>query len=277
MERLSKYEFENFRELIYRESGINLTEQKKILLEGRLQKRLQTLSLTNFQEYFKLVSSKQGETERVLMLDAVSTNKTDFYREPHHFEFLSKTIVPEFIRTNPGKTLRIWCAASSTGEEPYTISITLEELKERFDFNYSLDASDISTKVLQHAVNGIYDLERVRPVPDRLLKKYFLKSKDASKNLVRVNIDIRKKINYHRINLMEMPYPFSKQKVDVIFCRNVLIYFDKATQNKVVSNLCDCLTNNGYLLIGHSESLFQMNLPLKQILPATFQKFVNHG
>ena len=272
MERLSKYEFENFRELIYRESGINLSEQKKILLEGRLQKRLQTLSLTNFQEYFRLVSSKQGETEKILMIDAVSTNKTDFYREPHHFEFLANTIVPEFIQRNAGKTLKIWCAASSTGEEPYTIAITLEELLERYSFMYSLDASDISTKVLQQASNGIYNMGRVKPVPERLLKKYFLKSKDPLKNLVRVNGDLRKKGNYQRINLMEMPYPFSKQKVDVIFCRNVLIYFDKATQQKVVSNLTSCLNEGGYLLIGHSESLFQMNLPLRQIHPATFQK-----
>ncbi|MFN7489755.1 MAG: CheR family methyltransferase [Chryseotalea sp.] len=272
MERLNKKEFEVFRELIYEESGINLTEQKKILLEGRLQKRLQSLNLSSFEEYFNLISSKQGETEKVLMLDAVSTNKTDFYREPHHFEFLSHTIVPQFITKQNNRPFKVWCAASSTGEEPYTIAITLEELKEKFHFSYTLEASDISTKVLQHAITGIYDRQRVAPIPERLLKKYFLKNKDNSKPLVRVQETLRKKINYQRINLMEVPYPFSKQKVDVIFCRNVLIYFDKITQHKVVSHLTDCLHPNGYLLIGHSESLFQMDLPLKQIHPATFQK-----
>jgi chemotaxis protein methyltransferase CheR len=129
MERLNKKEFEVFRELIYEESGINLTEQKKILLEGRLQKRLQSLNLSSFEEYFNLISSKQGETEKVLMLDAVSTNKIDFYREPHHFEFLSHTIVPQFITKQNNRPFKVWCAASSTGEEPYTIAITLEELK----------------------------------------------------------------------------------------------------------------------------------------------------
>lgn len=274
MIKLSQGDFEQLSSYVYQQCGINLTPPKRVLLEGRLQKRLQSLEMKSFMEYYKYVKSSAGRGELVHMLDSVSTNKTDFFREPGHFNLLRDHILPGFKKMNPSRPLRIWSAACSTGEEPYTTAMVLQDAVEKLgDLNYEILATDISSKVLKHAANAVYREDRIADVPMDFRKKYLLKSKDPKKGLVRIIPTLRKKVRFQRLNLMESEYlSLIKRPQDLVFCRNVLIYFDKPTQQNVVRKLVECLNPGGYLFIGHSESLFEMDLPLKQLMPATFQK-----
>lgn len=225
-------------------------------------------------EYYKHVKSVAGRGELVHMLDSVSTNKTDFFREPGHFNLLRDHILPGFKGMNVNRPLRIWSAACSTGEEPYTTAMVLQDAVEKLgSINYEILATDISSKVLKHAANAVYREDRIGDIPMNFRKKYLLKSKDPNQGLVRIIPALRKKVRFRRMNLMDNEY-LSQIKVpqDLVFCRNVLIYFDKPTQQNVVRRLVECLSPGGYLFIGHSESLFEMDLPLKQLMPATFQK-----
>ena len=225
-------------------------------------------------EYYKHVKSVAGRGELVHMLDSVSTNKTDFFREPGHFNLLRDHILPGFKGMNVNRPLRIWSAACSTGEEPYTTAMVLQDAVEKLgSINYEILATDISSKVLKHAANAVYREDRIGDIPMGFRKKYLLKSKDPNQGLVRIIPALRKKVRFQRMNLMDNEY-LSQIKIpqDLVFCRNVLIYFDKPTQQNVVRRLVECLSPGGYLFIGHSESLFEMDLPLKQLMPATFQK-----
>lgn len=225
-------------------------------------------------EYYKHVKSVAGRGELVHMLDSVSTNKTDFFREPGHFNLLRDHILPGFKGMNVNRPLRIWSAACSTGEEPYTTAMVLQDAVEKLgSINYEILATDISSKVLKHAANAVYREDRIGDIPMGFRKKYLLKSKDPNQGLVRIIPALRKKVRFQRMNLMDSEY-LSQIKIpqDLVFCRNVLIYFDKPTQQNVVRRLVECLSPGGYLFIGHSESLFEMDLPLKQLMPATFQK-----
>ncbi len=274
MIKLSQGDFERLSSYVYQQCGINLTPPKRVLLEGRLQKRLQSLQMKSFMEYYKHVKSVAGRGELVHMLDSVSTNKTDFFREPGHFNLLRDHILPGFKGMNVNRPLRIWSAACSTGEEPYTTAMVLQDAVEKLgSINYEILATDISSKVLKHAANAVYREDRIGDIPMNFRKKYLLKSKDPNQGLVRIIPALRKKVRFRRMNLMDNEY-LSQIKVpqDLVFCRNVLIYFDKPTQQNVVRRLVECLSPGGYLFIGHSESLFEMDLPLKQLMPATFQK-----
>jgi chemotaxis protein methyltransferase CheR len=270
--RLSDRDFHQLSEEVYRYAGIHLTLPKKNLLEGRLQKRLTSLGLSSFDEYRKLLSSAAGTEEFVHMIDVVSTNKTDFFREPAHFDFMNRVALPEQVQQKGNKSIQIWCSACSTGEEPYTIAMVLQEAMQRLGmFEYKILATDISTRVLQSAKNAVYLKSKEHDIPSPLRHKYLLKSKDPAKDLIRFVPEIRQKVEFQRFNLISDELA-SNRVFDLIFCRNVLIYFDKPTQEKVVSRLLKRLKPGGYLLIGHSESLFHMNLPVRQIMPATFQK-----
>lgn len=274
MIKLSQGDFERLSSYVYQQCGINLTPPKRVLLEGRLQKRLQSLQMKSFMEYYKHVKSVAGRGELVHMLDSVSTNKTDFFREPGHFNLLRDHILPGFKGMNVNRPLRIWSAACSTGEEPYTTAMVLQDAVEKLgSINYEILATDISSKVLKHAANAVYREDRIGDIPMGFRKKYLLKSKDPNQGLVRIIPALRKKVRFQRMNLMDSEY-LSQIKIpqDLVFCRNVLIYFDKPTQQNVVRRLVECLSPGGYLFIGHSESLFEMDLPLKQLMPATFQK-----
>ncbi|MCG8390149.1 MAG: protein-glutamate O-methyltransferase [Cytophagales bacterium] len=274
MIKLSQGDFERLSSYVYQQCGINLTPPKRVLLEGRLQKRLQSLQMKSFMEYYKHVKSVAGRGELVHMLDSVSTNKTDFFREPGHFNLLRDHILPGFKGMNVNRPLRIWSAACSTGEEPYTTAMVLQDAVEKLgSINYEILATDISSKVLKHAANAVYREDRIGDIPMGFRKKYLLKSKDPNQGLVRIIPALRKKVRFQRMNLMDNEY-LSQIKIpqDLVFCRNVLIYFDKPTQQNVVRRLVECLSPGGYLFIGHSESLFEMDLPLKQLMPATFQK-----
>jgi chemotaxis protein methyltransferase CheR len=272
--KLSDEDFKRLSEFIYREYGIKMPPAKKVMLQGRLQKRLRELDITSFRDYVDYVFSKEGQDNEIIhMIDVVSTNKTDFFREPVHFEFLAQEVVPRFAQeTGLRYPLKIWSAGCSSGEEPYTIAITLMECKEKFPaLEFQILGTDISTRILQTAVDAIYKENRIEGIPLQILKKYFLRSKDRTNPTVRLIPEIRKRVSYMRLNLMESVYPVPDM-FDVIFCRNVLIYFDRVTQEQVINKLCMHLKSGGYFFLGHSESTTGMVVPLRQIKPTIFVK-----
>jgi chemotaxis protein methyltransferase CheR len=272
--KLTDEEFRKLSEFIFKEYGIKMPPVKKIMLQSRLQKRLRELNIDNFKDYVDYVFSKDGQDNEVIhMIDVVSTNKTDFFREPVHFEFLTNIAVPEFMDETHGKgTLKIWSAGSSSGEEAYTIAITMQELKEKFPgLDYSIFGTDISSRILHSAIEAIYKENRLEGVPLNIKRKYFLKSKDRNNPTVRVIPELRRKTSFARLNFMDNTFNVN-ETFDVIFCRNVLIYFDRETQERVINKLCMKLKPNGIFFLGHSESITSMQVPLKQIKPTIFRK-----
>ncbi|QHT68149.1 protein-glutamate O-methyltransferase [Rhodocytophaga rosea] len=271
--KMSTAEFNKLSTFIYNEYGIKLPPVKKTMLESRLQKRLHALQFSTFREYCDFAFSNQGKhTEIIPMIDLVTTNKTDFFREPVHFDFLQTYILPELIRASPSRPLKVWSAGCSSGEEPYTLAMVLQEYAETHPpLNYSVMATDISTQVLNKAITAVYSEERIAGIPMTLKRKYFLKSKDAVKRTVRIVPHIRSKVQFARLNFMDdvldVPADF-----DLVFCRNVIIYFDKPTQEKVINKLCDKIKPGGYFFLGHSESITGMTLPLQQLKPTIFRK-----
>jgi chemotaxis protein methyltransferase CheR len=266
--------FQKLSAFIYSQYGIKMPEVKKVMLQSRLQKRLRELKMESYEQYCDLIFSKDGEAmELVHMIDVVTTNKTDFFREPSHFDFMTQTVLPEFvIRDKSGKVLKIWSAGCSSGEEVYTLAIVLSEFQqEHKSFDFSIFGTDISTRILQKAVDAIYTEERASNIPVDIKKKYFLRSKDRVKPTVRVVPDLRKKAVYQRLNFMDDYYPVN-ETFDVIFCRNVLIYFDRPTQQSVINKLCSKLRSGGYFFLGHSESITGMQVPLVQLKPTVFMK-----
>lgn len=272
--KLSDEEFKKLSEFIYHEYGIKMPPVKKIMLQSRLQKRLRELNIPNFKDYVEYVFSKEGQDNEVIhMIDVVSTNKTDFFREPVHFDFLSGEFIPEFMNETHGKGyLKVWSAGCSSGEEPYTIAITLAECKEKHPgLEYSILGTDISSRILKNAIEAIYKENRIEGLPLNLKRKYFLKSKDRTNPTVRVIADLRRRVSFGRLNFMDHSFAVN-ETFDVIFCRNVLIYFDRETQEKVINKLCTKLRHNGVFFLGHSESITSMQVPLKQIKPTIFRK-----
>jgi chemotaxis protein methyltransferase CheR len=273
--KLSDEEFKKLSEFIYNEYGIRMPPVKKIMLQSRLQKRLRELNITSFKEYVNYVFSKEGQDNEVIhMIDVVSTNKTDFFREPVHFEFLADKIIPEYLESTQGRRqLKLWSAGCSSGEEPYTIAITLSECRERYRnlFDYHILGTDISTRILNNAIEAIYKDNRAEDIPLTYKRKYLLKSKDRSNPTVRIIPELRSKCSFARLNFMDNVYNIN-DTFDVIFCRNVLIYFDRETQESVINKLCTKLKPGGYFFLGHSESITSMHVPLKQIKPTIFTK-----
>jgi chemotaxis protein methyltransferase CheR len=262
-------EFHRFRTLIYDESGISLSEQKQSFLASRLSKRLHDLDLATFSEYYAKVIEDQAHEEFTRMLDLISTNKTDFFREPKHFDFLREKILPGL---DSAKRIRIWSSACSTGEEPYTIAMTLYEAvrsPERWDMK--ILASDLSTRVLAKAAAGVYNEERFRTVPPGVMKRHFLRGRGDQTGVFKVKPHIADAITFRRINLMDDCFPI-KNPLDLIFCRNVMIYFDRPTQETLVNKFHRYLKPGGYLFIGHSESLQWVTHSFKSIAPTIYRK-----
>lgn len=274
LQQLSGEEFIKLSSFISQAYGIKMSEAKKTTLQCRLQKRLRVLELDNFSDYLNYVFGKDGqENELIHMMDEVSTNKTDFFREIDHFNQLSKYILLELrAGMKRSEQLKIWSAGCSSGEEAYTIAFTIEEFQERYHaFDYKIYGTDISTKVIKQAINAIYHEEKVAVIPDEVKKKYMLKSKDMENLTVRVKPNIRERVSFFRQNFMDERYNVP-DRMDMIFCRNVLIYFDSETQEKVLRKLLSKLKEGGYLFLGHSESITNMNLPLIRIKPTVFKK-----
>jgi len=252
-------------QLVYERSGITLHDGKRPLVVARLQKRLRALALETFAQYLKYLDGDKGSEELVLLLDAIATNHTYFFREEQHFKLLAEKIVPKHRQTR--QPLNIWCAACSTGEEPYTIAMTLGELNPPMDFR--MLASDISTKALRAAQAGVYKMQAVEKLPIEILRKYFEKGMGDTAGFARVRKELRDNITFKHINLLEVPA--FDTKFDVIFCRNVMIYFDRAVQQRVVNALERHLRPGGYLFISHSESLNGVTHGMRWIAPAAYQ------
>lgn len=274
---MSGREFDRLSEFIVTHCGIKMPPVKKVMLQARLQKRLRSLRMETFKDYCDFVlGSPDGAEELVHMIDAVTTNKTDFFREPVHFQFLQETALPEFLNDSAASPIKkkftVWSAGCSSGEEPYTLGIVLTEFAaQNPEFQFAILATDISTKVLEKARLGIYDQHVVAGIPLSLKQKYFLKSKDREKGLVRVTPALRAQVAFQRLNLME-EHLMVPELVDAIFCRNVMIYFERQTQLNLLNRLCRCLKTGGYLFLGHSETVHGFDLPLVRISSTIYRK-----
>lgn len=266
-------DFHRISSYVYHECGIKLGIEKKIMVESRLQQRLRALRLEAFNDYVRFVFDNGDNNPEIRnMIDRLTTNKTDFYREPEHFNYLTETVLPEFNQQQAGEQFRVWSAACSSGEEAYTIAMVIEEFKEIITrFSYSVLGTDLSVSMLEKARTAVYTEQKADSIPSALRKKYLLKSIDRNQKRIRIIPEIRQYVSFHQVNLVKDPFekygPF-----DAIFCRNVLIYFDRATQVKVVEALFQQIIPGGYLFVGHSEALTNFNLPLVQIRPSIYKK-----
>lgn len=279
-ESLAKMTEADFRQLsrfVQETWGIKLPINKKLMLEGRLRRRLTQLQMADYREYCEYLFSPEGhDREAREMIDLVSTNKTDFFREAEHFTYLVDQALPELRSScaagDYGVPLKIWSAGCSSGEEPYTMAMVLSDYAEyQPGFRFSIYASDISQKVLQTAVMAIYNEAKIAPVPLEMRRKYLMRSKDSSKQQVRFIPQIRNLITFDRINLMNID-----EQVDevfhIIFCRNVIIYFDRATQEVLLNKFAHKLCPGGYLFLGHSEALAGMQVPFRSVAPMVYRK-----
>ncbi len=274
--QMSDKVFVRLSEFIRDSCGIRLPPVKKMMLEGRLRKRLRALCIESFERYCEFLFSPTGsQSEFIHMIDAVTTNKTDFFREPDHFDYLSERVLPELVPLHGSgvrKKLNVWSAACSTGEEPYTLAMVLREFAEGCPgFSFSILATDISTAVLDKARSAIYEHDRVDPIPMMLRKRYLLKSKEKDKGLVRIAPELRNSVRFERLNFLEEEYGID-EPMAIVFCRNVLIYFDRSTQEKLVNRLSQHMMSGGYLFVGHSESLHSLDLPLVQTATSIYRK-----
>jgi chemotaxis protein methyltransferase CheR len=262
-------DFSQISQIVYEHAGIRLNSGKEELVRSRLIKRLRALGIASFQEYLNHVKEDRTAQELNVMIDSLTTNKTSFFRENQHFEYLRTQVLPTLKNRNDG--LRVWSAGCSSGEEPYSIAMLLFEECPGIDRSaMKILATDISSRVLTKARAGEYEEDYIRDVPAPLLAKYFSLVRTNSSRIYRVNDNIRNMVRFARLNLMEnwpMKGPF-----DVIFCRNVMIYFDNASQRDLVHRFSEMVTPGGHLLVGHSESLVASSGEFKYVRPATYMK-----
>jgi len=254
-------------DLVYEHSRIRLGAEKQTLLANRLQKRLRTLGLTSYDDYCAVLQSNGGVQEIEELVDLISTNHTRFFREPNHFSFLANRVLPALVPRliTSGSTLRLWSAAASSGEEPYTIAIVVAEHSRTCpSLDWQITASDISRRMLGHAQKGIYQIDSLESVPPELLRRYFQKGIGVRAGACRIKREIQEHVRFERINLFQAEYPMLP-KQHVIFCRNVMIYFDLPSRAAAVQRLIRQLSPGGYLVVGNSESLLGINHGLQQI------------
>lgn len=270
---MSPYEFKRISEFVQTNFGIKLPDHKRIMVQGRLHKRLAALQMTSFSIYVHYLFSEEGMKEEIpVMVDLISTNKTNFFREAAHFNTLADVVLKEFISSKNMNTFKIWSAGCSSGEEVYTLAMVINEfIDSHLKFHYKIWGTDISGRMLEKASKAIYDTKDVENIPLFLKKKYLLKHKNKEIHKIRVVPELRKKTEFSYLNFMDDDYKIT-QIYDVIFCRNVLIYFEKNIQEAVLLKILKNLRLGGYLFLGHSESINDMNLPVKKITPTVFQK-----
>ena len=264
-------DYRRLAEFIHGHAGIKMPPSKKTFLEGRLRKRLTRLGFPSFDAYCRYLFDQGGLVdEEVSLIDAVTTNKTDFFREPHHFDFLTREALPHLTGRGIGirQPLQIWSAGCSTGAEPYTIAMVCQDFASHTPrFGFEITASDISVSVLTEAARAIYSHAVIEPVPMDLRKRYLLR--DEASDEVRIAPELRRRISFGRLNLTNAA-DRPRHPMDLVFCRNLLIYFDKATQLAVLKRLCRDLRVGGYLFLGHSESITGLDLPLSQVATTVF-------
>jgi len=275
---VSERDVQGLLSLIQAECGIVLARAKYPMIESRLRKRTRALGMESLAEYCRYVVSPAGrEAEAPYLVDAITTHKTDFFREPAHFDFLIARAVPELAEkygSGVRRPLTVWSSACSTGEEPYTLAMVLSEYAaadERGLFRFSIAATDVSRGVIETARAAIYPEAATAAIPEVLRRRYLLRSRDRERGLVRVAPAIRAAVEFRALNLMESGYGFD-EPLDIVFCRNVMIYFDRAAQERVLRKIVACLRPGGFLFMGHAESLAGFDLPLTQVVPTVHRR-----
>ena len=265
-------DFDQIRQLASEFTGISLSEHKKEMVYSRLARRLRALDISEFSDYISYLRAHERE-ELGNFVNSITTNLTSFFRENHHFEYLSSTVIPELASQHKAdKKIRGWSAGCSTGEEPYSVAMTLSEAPE-FDmrsWDVRMLATDLDTNVLRHAKNGVYDLDRIKGIDESRRRKWFEHQKQDEKSVYHVSNKLKEKITFNQLNLMK-PWPING-KFDFIFCRNVVIYFDKPTQRKLFDRYADALNEGGYLFIGHSETLHGVTTRFKSLGRTIYRK-----
>ena len=271
--RDSDYQF--IRQLVYSRSRINLGPDKKELVSARLSKRLRETKITSISDYCRYLQEQESEEELSHLIDAISTNYTFFFREHEHFEFLTEVALPELERRRQKEqwaSLNAWSAACSTGEEPYSLAIHLAEyFGARPNWPWRIEATDISHRVLQRARIGIYRHEAISRIPAGVLKAHFQKGFGPQDGNFRVKPHIQQGVTFRQLNLLDGQFPF-KDGFHCIFCRNVMIYFDRPTQEELINKLAQRLVPGGYLFVGHSESLSSIKHSLETVKPAIYRR-----
>jgi chemotaxis protein methyltransferase CheR len=275
-DHLSHRNYQRLATFIEGYSGIQMPPSKLTMIEGRLRKRLRATGMPDLKQYCEFLFEKNGlATEAIHLINVMTTNKTEFFREPDHFRFLTEQAVPRLMANTRGGTgtlLKVWSAACSTGAEPYTLAMVLADLAQQMPApRYGIIATDISTEVLDVAIAGVYPESMTSAVPPELRRRYVMRSKDRSRREVRIAPELRAAVRFGRVNLMEAPYQVDRD-MDVIFCRNILIYFDKATQQTVLRHLTEHMRPAGFLFLGHSETLAGFQLPLDSVAPTVFRR-----
>lgn len=252
-QHLSESDFTKFKELIFRESGIKLNETKKALVQSRLSKRIRKLGLKDYSSYYHYLIDNY-EAEKTEFVNAITTNKTEFFRENKHFEYIKDVFLP-YLEKRGVESIRIWSAGCSTGEEPYSIAITVSEyFRNRSLPDIKILATDIDTHVLEAGLKGIYKKELVGNIKNGMIRRYFLKGMGDNENYFKVKDDLKKMIFFRKLNLQDEVYPM-KKRFHIIFCRNVIIYFEKESQKKIFQRFNEYLEDDGRLFIGHSENI----------------------
>lgn len=276
-DQLSPHDFRRLAALIEDYCGIRMPQTKKMMVEGRLRRRVRALGMDSLDDYCRALFDEGRLThELVNLIDSVTTNKTDFFRELAHFRYLVDKAVPDLLTRSPragiDRPLKVWSAACSTGAEPYSLAMALDDFGQPIrGFHFSILATDISTEVLTTALKAIYPQEMMSPVPPHMRKRYLMRSRDQTQPTIRIAAEIRTKVQFARLNLMDDRYPVPED-MDIVFCRNILIYFDKPTQEAVVQRLAGHLRPGGYFFVGHTESVAGFSLPLRPVATAIFQR-----
>lgn len=275
-DRLAVRDYEKLSALIGEKVGIKLPPAKRLMVEGRLRKRIRALGEPSFESYCRRLFERDGlEQELPYLINVITTNKTDFFREREHYDLLRDRLVPNLMAERQGTMplLKVWSAASSNGAEAYSTAMVLADLAaQRMDFRFAILGTDISTAVLAQAERAVYPAEMVEPVPREMQDRYLLHARrPRGRAEVRIVPELRRLTRFTRLNLMDKTYPFDHD-VDIIFLRNVLIYFEKRDQDAVIARLVGHLRPRGYLILGHSESMIGNSVSLRQVAPAVFQK-----
>lgn len=263
-------DFNFIRKLVVEKTGINLSDAKRDLVYGRLSRRLRHLGIERFEDYCRLLESGDDE-EMVQFVNAITTNLTSFFRESHHFDYLGNTVLPMLERKNTSRKIRVWSAGCSTGEEPYSLAMTIKEKCPRLDgLDVKILATDLDSNVLAKAQAGIYEHSRVEGMAKERLRRWFRKGRGANDGTVKISTELQELITFRQLNLMGQ-WPM-KGPFDIIFCRNVVIYFDKPTQRTLFNRYADLLVDGGHLFVGHSETLFKVTDRFELIGKTIYQK-----
>jgi chemotaxis protein methyltransferase CheR len=250
-----------------------MPQTKLPMIQSRLLRRVRELGFASVDRYVDhFFDSADAGPERTHLIDLVTTNKTDFFREPEHFDYLAHAVLPRFVQASRGGRLNLWCAGCSSGEEPYTLAMVLEEFgAQNRGFEYSILATDISTRVLDRARAAIYEEAQIAPVAPQLREKYLMRGRQSGQKLVRIVPELRRRVSFHRLNFMDPDYRI-KDIFDVVFFRNVMIYFARDTQEAVINKICRNMARGGHLFVGHSESLAGLNIPVSLIRASIVQR-----